>query len=216
MRVVIGTAHDEKYDELAAITFPTVQRYADKHGYTLSYNPRIDPVDADACKAKMFLSLYATGQYAADDVFMWIDTDALIMNSEIPIEDRTIALGLHSGTHFLWGYDYNGPNSGVWFARFTSQAAHYVQVYNATAQAMGWGDQEAMVQKMLVLPFSQWVKVVPGFAFNSYPYDLHGRQNWAHKHEINAYRPGAFVLHAAGLESEMRLRVLREYAALAT
>jgi len=131
VRVVVGTAHDEKYDELAAITFPTVQRYADKHGYTLSYNPRIDPVDADACKAKMFLSLYATGQYAADDVFMWIDTDALVMNSDKPITPIT--------AHFLWGYDYNGPNSGVWFARFSSQAAHYVNVYAVTAHAMGWG-----------------------------------------------------------------------------
>jgi len=214
MNVVIGTAHDEKYDELAAITFPTVQRYADKHGYTLSYNPRIDPVDADACKAKMFLSLYATGQYAADDVFMWIDTDALVMNSEKTLD--VFNWERAADAHFLWGFDYNGPNSGVWFARFSSQAAHYVQVYNNTAQAMGWGDQEAMVQKMLVPPFAEWVACIPGKFFNCYPYHLHGRADWAHKNEINNYEPGDFILHAAGMESEMRLRVLREYAALAT
>ena len=136
MNVVIGTAHDEKYQALADITFPTVQRYADKHGYALSYNPRIDPVDADACKAKMFLSLYATGQYAADDVFMWIDTDALVMNSARNMWDVIEFDPMTWGRwHFLWGCDYSGPNSGVWFARFTSQAAHYVQAYNAASQA---------------------------------------------------------------------------------
>jgi len=211
VRVVIGTAHDEKYDELAAITYPTVKHYAEKHDYELAYNPRIDPVDADACKAKMFLSLYATGQYAADDVFMWIDTDALVMNSNLALADDFFS----QYTHFVWGYDYNGPNSGVWFARFTSQAAHYVQVYDNTAQSMGWGDQEAMVQKMLVPPFSRWVSVVAGKRFNCYPYEYHGRADWAHKNEINNYEPGDFILHAAGMESEMRLRVLREYAALA-
>jgi hypothetical protein len=136
--IVIGTAHDAGYAELAAITFPSVAEYAEKHGYRLVYNPDIPSVDADACKAKLFLGLYATGEFSADDVFMWIDTDALVMDSEIAVED-VIRPHLKGDTHFLWAHDMNGPNSGVWFARFSSHAAHYVRVYAQTAIAMGWG-----------------------------------------------------------------------------
>jgi hypothetical protein len=136
--IVIGTAHDANYAELAAITFPSVAEYAEKHGYRVVYEPNISAVEADACKARLFLSLYATGEFSADDVFMWIDTDALVMNSAVRVED---VVGPHLGgdTHFLWAYDMNGPNSGVWFARFSSHAAHYVRVYAQTAIAMGWG-----------------------------------------------------------------------------
>jgi hypothetical protein len=217
MKVVIGTAHDEKYDELAGITFPTVRRYVDRHGYVLAYNPRIDPIDADACKAKLFLAHYATGQYGPDDVFMWIDTDALVMNSEKPVK-QVVGQWMYPGgsCHFLWAYDFNGPNSGVWFARFSPQAAHYVRVYDQTCRGMGWGDQEGMIQKMLQPPFCEWVHLVPGALFNAYDYSLYGIENWPHKEQVNAYQPGSFILHAAGLSGEHRLSVLRHYAALAT
>lgn len=212
MNVVIGTAHDEKYDELAAITFPSVQNYANRHGYILSYNPRIDPTDADACKAKLFLSLYATGQYSRHDIFMWIDTDALVMNSAHTVDE----FSPFGNQHFCWAWDFNGMNSGVWMARFSPQAVQYVTVYDQTARAMGWGDQEAMYQKMLGPPFKEWVRCVPGAWFNAYDYSLYGIDHWPHKYEINAYKPGSFILHAAGLSGQRRLDVLRHYAALAT
>jgi hypothetical protein len=139
MNVVVCTAHDEKYDELAAITFPSVRKYVDRHGYVLAYNPRIDPVDADACKAKMFLSIYAQGQYGPDDVFVWVDSDAVIMQSDISVETLLERSTFSKDDHYLIGCDFNGVNSGVWFARFSPQAAHYVQVYSQVAVAMGWG-----------------------------------------------------------------------------
>ena len=135
---VVATAHDAPYKSLAAITLPSVGAYCEKHGYALYYDGDIDPVEKDACKARIFLDLYRSGEYGPDDLFMWIDTDALIMNSSISLED--IAKEYLTGNyHFLWGADFNGPNSGVWIARFTSHAAHYATVYDLTARAMGWG-----------------------------------------------------------------------------
>lgn len=214
MTVVVCTAHDAPYKTLAAITFPSVRRYCEKHDYAGYYDPDIDPTEADACKARIFLDLYASGRFGADDIFMWIDTDALIMNSDVKVEDLAHRYGLTAdgGKHFLWGYDFNGPNSGVWFARFTSHAAHYVQVYHLAARAMGWGDNTAMDQKMLLPPFRDWVACVPGKAFNAYPYALHGKENWAHRNEVNNYEDGDFILHAAGIEPATRMSVLREFA----
>ncbi len=109
-----------------------MQRFAERQGYSLYYESDIDPIEKDACKARIFLALYETGKFDGDDVFMWIDTDALVMDSSRAIPEMGAA-------HFLWGSDYNGPNSGVWFARFSAHAAHYVKVYSLTARAMGWG-----------------------------------------------------------------------------
>jgi len=192
-----------------------VRRYAERHDYQLYYENDIDPIEKDACKARIFLALYATGKYSADDVFMWIDTDALVMNGAKSLQ-KVLGNWMGGNPHFLWGYDYNGPNSGVWYARFTSHAAHYIKVYSLTARAMGWGDQEAMIQKMLVPPFSDWVACVSGKYFNAYPYDAHGITDWAHKYEINAYEPGDFILHAAGIEEPRRSELLRYYASIAT
>jgi hypothetical protein len=81
---------------------------------------------------------------------------------------------------------------------------------------MGLSDQEAMVQKMLQKPFSDWVKVVPGKLFNCYDYDLYGIGSWAHKYEVNAYQAGDWILHCAGLTGDDRMNVLRRYDKLRT
>jgi len=136
--IIVATAHDSGYVELANITLPTVERYTKRHGYALYYEPTLPEWEKDAAKARIFLDLFRTGRFNGDDLFMWIDTDAAIMNSAVDLE--TVAKwGLGSDGHFLWAYDWNGPNSGVWIARFTSHAAHYVNVYDLTARAMGWG-----------------------------------------------------------------------------
>ncbi len=212
--IVIGTAHDANYAELAAITFPSVAEYAEKHRYRVVYEPNISAVEADACKARLFLSLYRDGRVLGRRCVHVDRHRRAVMNSEKELV--TNVLPSSRKWHFLWGFDFNGPNSGVWFARFTSQAAHYIRTYATTAIAMGWGDQEAMVQKMLQPPFCYWVLCLPGKFFNAYDYKLYGIADWAHKNEINNYEPGDFILHAAGMTGEDRLRVLREYERLRT
>lgn len=215
MRVVVCTAHDAGYQELADVTRPSMEQYCQKHGYHFHYENNIDEREKDACKARIFLALYASGQFDHRDLFMWIDSDAIIMNSAVKVEDVWGRRAGDGRTHFLWSYDFNGPNSGVWIARFTGQAANYIRVYAHTAIAMGWGDNESMNQKMLLPPFSKWVRCIEGKEMNCYPYELHGLQNWAHKNEVNNYEEGGWILHLAGIESSARLEYAKHYASLA-
>jgi len=209
MKVVIFTAHDTAYAEMADVTRPTLERYATKHGYELVYDPNVPEQEKDACKARIFGELYRSGEYGPDDIAMWIDTDALIMNSEVK------PLPMWNSEHFVWSYDWNGPNSGVWIARFSSQAMHFIQTYDYLARAMGWGDNWAMNQTMLLPPFNGWVTCHPGKTMNCNLYDAHGMGDWAHKNSINNYEPGDFILHLAGVEHSLRMELLRKYAALA-
>lgn len=213
---VVFTAHDAPYQEMADITRPSLQAYCEKHKYEFVYRPNIDPIEKDRCKARIFLELYNSGMYSERDVALWVDTDALIMNGDRNLDTLMSATVYGTPHDFLWSYDWNGPNSGVWAARFTSKAAHFISTYDWKANAMGWGDNEAMNQLSLLPPFSRYVACVPGKVMNCNLYELHGLQHMAHKNEINNYEPGDFILHLAGVEHNARMHYLREFAKVAT
>ena len=77
---------------------------------------------------------------------------------------------------------------------------------------MGLSDQEAMTQKMLVEPFRNYVRCIAGKRMNANLYEYHGLDTMAHRYEVNAYEPGDWILHLAGIESSLRMALLTEYA----
>lgn len=211
MSVVVAMACDRAFNELAKISFPNVAAYCKKHEYTFIYDDNIDPTEGDSCKIRIFRQLYATGLYTGDDIFCWIDTDALIMDSTwyiLPIIEE------HLGQrHVLYGSDFNGLNTGVWFARFTSHADHFLKVAQQTSWSMGWADQIGILQTWLQPLFRDWISFVPGKKFNAMPYELYGCADWAHKNEINNYEKGDWICHFAGIEHQTRLDLMRQYVA---
>lgn len=212
---VVFTAHDAGYQELADVTRPTLERYCKRHGYQFVYDPNVGPVEKDAAKARLYAWLCSTGKYGPNDWCLWVDTDAAIMNSEKSFGDVLWRID-PMRHHFIWSYDWNGPNSGVWMARFSSEAAHFIRTYDYLARAMGWGDNWAMNQTMLLPPFNDWVHCIAGKYMNANLYSLHGLQDMPHKNVVNNYEPGDWILHLAGVEATTRLRVLREMVARAT
>jgi hypothetical protein len=199
---------------MASITQPTLVRYCQRQGYEFAYDPNVNETEKDAAKARMFLNMYASGRFGVGDIALWIDTDACVMNSAVRMQD--VFFDDVPAAHFVWAYDWNGPNSGVWMARFTSQAAHFIQTYDYLARAMGWGDNWAMNQTMLLPPFRDWVACIPGKRMNANLYQLHGLDGMLHKKHINAYEPGDWILHLAGLEHSARMTALRKMVEHAT
>lgn len=212
MNVSIVMAHDAAYTEMGKITAPSVSAYAQKHNYSFYYWPTIDPAEGDSCKIRIFREFYASGLFGGTDIFMWIDTDALIMNSDVRVED--IVPEMMEEYHVLYASDPNGLNTGVWFARFTSRADHFLRISQQTSWAMGWADQVGIFQTYLQPIFSGVVRIVPGKRFNAMDYSLYG-WDWPHGREVNAYEPGDWILHVPAIERETRLNLLREYASLA-
>ena len=62
-RVCLATGHDPNYKDLAAITLPTIQAYAKRHKYFLSYDGEGD--DKDACKVRLFNEAMRSGEFSA-------------------------------------------------------------------------------------------------------------------------------------------------------
>jgi hypothetical protein len=219
-KVCVITAHDARYAEMASITMPSLMRYCAKHNYELWVDDNIDPREGDFCKIRLFRELYATGNYSPDDFCFWIDTDALVMNSEVKLEDvshhwldyvTSSTLWGDTQGHYLVGYDPNGINTGTWLARFSSKAEHFLRVATETSASMGWADQVGLLMTALQPTFRDIVRYCPGRVMNSMPYRLYG-WNWQHGYEINAYEDGNFVVHLPAIELPKRLELLREYA----
>lgn len=205
----MATAHGPEYAELAAITYPSVERYCKKHGYGLAYDP--NRTDKDACKVALYQTIYATGQFCSADVFVWIDTDALIMNSDRRIES-IVYEHMPSSVHYLIGTDVNGLNSGVFVARFSPEAHLFMTVANSISVASGWADQEGLIQTAIKSPHKEIYKEVPGKVFNCNDYSLKGWNFGEYGNYINRYEPGDFIIHLAGCEEPTRKNKLREYA----
>lgn len=212
MKVCIATGHDPNYKELAAITLPSWKNYCKKHGYYLLYDGEGN--DKDSCKFRLYRQAYASGEFTADDVFAWADTDALCMNSERKIES-IVYEHMPRWAHFLIGTDPNGLNSGFYIARFTPEALVYLSVCSAIGETSGYGDQEPQIQTSIKQPHKDIYKEVPGRVFNSTLYPLKGWNFGEYGKYINEYEEGDFVLHLAGVDEPARSNVLREYAAKA-
>lgn len=215
MRVCFGTAHDRNYAPLAAITFPSVERYCRKHGYSLLYNADIQGEHKDACKIMLYQEALATGNFGPEDVFCWVDTDAVICNSDIRIEQIVYWL-MPRSIHYLIGTDVNGLNSGFFIARFTPEANLFMTVATAISAASGWADQEGLIQTAVKEPHRSIYREVPGKIFNCNLYEEKGWDYGEYGNYINRYEPGDFVLHCAGIEEPRRSELLRQYAAMAT
>lgn len=206
------TGHDAAYRDLAAITFPTVERYCAKHRYGLVYDPNVEETRKDACKIDLYNAAYNDGRFGRDDIFCWIDTDALITNSDIRVE-HIVRWMMPRSVHYMIGVDLNGLNSGFFLARFSEEARTFMTVAAAISSASGWADQEGLIQTALKSPHKEIYKEVPGKVFNCNLYEEKGWE-WTGEagYYINRYEPGDFVLHLAGIEEPRRSELLRQYA----
>lgn len=216
MKVAIVTAGSPDYQDLANVTNPSKIAYAQKHGYAF-FAFEFPKERGDAMKRDCYNELWGKGF----DVMVWIDQDALIMNSEWAIEwfvQKYMAYEqdgeLKWFRHFLWSYDHAGPNSGVYVVAFTSEARHFMDRAYATMLENGLADETAMEMTMIAQPFSDWVVVIPGTELNAYDYRYYGWDSYTH--EINAYTPGCFILHMPGHPNEVRIPELARRAAEAT
>jgi|ERR1700692_168093 len=207
------TAHGPEYQSLADITRPSLERYCEKWDYDFLYDQ--NRTDKDACKVSLYQEAYKTGRYGADDVFVWVDTDAIIMNSDKKITDIVYWM-MPRSIHYLIGTDVNGLNSGVFIARFSPEAMLFMTVATSMSIVSGWADQEGLIQTAIKSPHKEIYREVPGKVFNCNLYALKGWDFGEYGNYVNQYEPGDFVLHLAGVEEPTRSNTLREYAAKAT
>jgi hypothetical protein len=212
VKVAIVSAGSPDYVDLAAVTQPSRNAYAQKHGYH-SWYFEVDKKRGDACKRDAYEALWGRGY----DVMVWCDLDSVVMNSNVRIED-IIHRFMPPDIHFLWGFDWGGPNSGVYIVRFTEEGRHWMDRAYATMLENGLADETAMEILATTHPFKDYVRACPGVVLNSYDYRFYGwdRYSLDYQRKINLYEPGRWILHMPGYPNSVRIPELKRRLAEAT
>ncbi|GLI71280.1 hypothetical protein VaNZ11_016408 [Volvox africanus] len=204
-----------EFSGLLDVTGPNKRLFAEAHGYT--YVDASDHLDNSrpASWSKIPAVLSIMDQY---DWIFWLDADTLITNLTIPVEAVLPTRG--SAPDLLLTEDSTGVNAGVWLIRgsgcrwcrsFLMRWWDMKSFIRRGAKDTKSGDNDALKHMLATMDSSErssHIGVAPQCAFNSYlwrgslrnllRYAMHPRRMLT-----GLWRPGDFVMHAAGIQNKM-------------
>lgn len=200
MNIATLDCHNADYFPVADITRPRKTKYCKKHKYDLIYDvfEKIDrfPTWAKVLGAQKFLPQY--------DLLCFLDTDVLIMNYEIKIEDQiddqhNIFIGLmpdfHTGepTHL---------STSAWIIKNTEWSIDFLKKWWNTTEYLNKVYPEKGVNTPATNGFGGIYHEQSAFSF-LYDVDEDCRKNtkimpfcWFNQREVN-YKNGDFLIHFA-------------------
>jgi len=204
----IISMHTLDYQPLADFTWTQNKlEYAKQHGY--KYFCKTDgftlPKHAVGGEKLKLFREYFDNNIDVEWIW-WCETDTLITNYNIKIEDH-----IDNNFHFVIGTDGNGLNAGSFFLRNSIQGNAYlnwlISVWPKYEDHYFY-EQQAMIDSLTMPEWLPIIKVVKQHCFNShdcwpnswepgYGFDKLGGRAW--------WEPGDFMVHWPGSSLETRL-----------
>ena len=144
----ILTAYNSRYEEIAAISQPSMRQFADIYGYELAVIGRDDCVRRGGwIKIEPILEVLA-GDF---EFVLWLDADTMF--ARIDVDVRTVAEP-DADLYMSWhcppsGGDLPHYNSGVMLIRNSDWSRHFFeQVWKTGPLPHKWNDQAAILQAL--------------------------------------------------------------------
>lgn len=198
-KIAVLTAYDERQRYLAEQSSPNKARYCERHGYTFIEQTTGFPKDRTAVWGKI---LFVKQHLPGYDWIFWTDTDSLIMNQAIRIEnlidhDCDVVI-----CHEDLGLGVYNINAGQILFKNTPWTMEFLnQVWDQTwALKDAHQEQRAIIHLLWSSDLSDHVQMVSQKRFNSYPEN---------------YTKGDFLIHFPDQPPEIRLRLMRRYGQFA-
>jgi hypothetical protein len=241
-RILVCSSYPPSWGELASYSGASHRAWAERHGYDYHADcsdrswPAHSPEWGALARGRLplrgfikldlllhFLDATACGTDYAWVV--WLDSDLIVTNPEIPLGRWTAPLepyrrehdGRTSGADVVMPYDYNGNNATVIVARNTDAAYNYLWSSNDAGRTMfvrhDWAEMEAMLRFRLAPPYDGIVHAVSAKELCA----LHpGEYAPLPQRRTRAYEwePGDFAVHLAALSLPRRVELARHYATL--
>jgi hypothetical protein len=205
---------DEGYRWLSDMTWEQNQRlYCEKHDYQYHV---IDYQQGDLSPGfAKIRDLLELGKLNPDiDWFLWIDTDALITNFDVRIEDR-----VDDRFHFIIATYFNDINAGVMMVRNSPQGRDYLQFildqYPQYAHR-DWKEQQVIIDSFY--RFKDIIKIVPQRELNAACYSDGAHQPIESTLDRigtdGQWHSGDWIMHWPGQSREMRTKLAQKYIPL--
>ena len=211
-KIALINTYDSGYAELAKLTTDNKKEYCLRHGYDY-----IEAIDENVQgKHPAFAKFVTTLKYMPFyDWLFYNDLDSLIMNQNVKLESF-----LDNNYDLIVSYDINGLNSGQWFVKNTAWSFNFLQKVFHRKEFDGyggWADQIAFCNTWLYSGEAiQKTKVVPQKFFNSYLYELFGKNDQGESPDWpqGQFSMGDFCLHLCGLDLDRRRKFIEHYLPL--
>jgi galactosyl transferase GMA12/MNN10 family len=204
----VARINTNDYMGLANLTDPSKQEYCDKHGYKFFKGSDDDftvitkPYSGIMNFNKMSFVLKILKENPEIKWLLFCETDAMITNMNIPIEDK-----IDDDYHFIISVDRLNINAGNWLIRNSPEAIAYFEHIYSMREAYKdkeWVEQQAIIDT--VEQFQDIIKIVPQKHLNCYEpqiydyadvrYDLLGNPGW--------WEPGDWIVHWPGIVEDVR------------
>lgn len=199
LKIAVTTFYTNSYEPLAAITIPVLQRYCDKHGYFLNIN-KVPDGNVDFIISRDARELLYDGY----DAIMGIETDILITNFNVSIEDF-----LDGGNDFYICRDVNNINFGCWIATGTHLLSFIL------AHEGKFKTEQNVLEHFQ--PKTK-VKYLEHPAINSLPYKYYHNYGYINYNgepmptlEQGNWERGCFNMHLPGMPLEKRIEIFQNH-----
>jgi hypothetical protein len=189
MKIAIISAYNESMRELNDLTQLSRTAYCKKQGY--DHHTLISP--KKEIIVPQWLKVKALEQHLFNyDWCFWMDTDSIITNPEIKIED---IIG-DTEADLIFTNGWHTPNFGMFFLRNSAWSNLLLKEWWSTrGRVFLLPEQTALALELYMHPKDKW-EIRPREQFNSH------HDTWKDKD---------FILHLAGWPNRKRLRVFKEY-----
>lgn len=202
---VVSLAAGKEFREVVQLGLKNKQDYCTQHGYDFICGEESLDKARGITWTKLLLLLKAMENSEYRWVF-WTDADALIMNTDLLLEDL-----IDENYNLIINYDFNGFNAGHFLIRNCEWSRQFLKKAYSHKEFIDdpeW-EQGAMLAVLRESSYAAATKTVPQRLMNSFP-DLYGQLLQA------TYQPGDFILHFAGIrEPSLLKRYFEHYYPLA-
>lgn len=234
-RTLVITGGDSRVHSVLDLTIPSKFRYSQQHGYDFNILrsfkslPNIN-VDAESLIGLGFSrTIYAFQMLEHYDVVMWLDSDSIVTNSNLTIDDfiddkHTIYFS------YDWPVSSDGSTGHVGFSggNFIIKSTKYVEELFSTFVNFSQhflndvgSDQTCFNVIYNQTPLKQHFKILEHNYLNAVPESILTTNTWAsdpnrsgknktHK-IINPWTGDSFIAHLTGCTSDDRINLLNTY-----
>lgn len=209
MSILYISASNGNHSHLSDITFPTVERFCVKNGYSFRryHIPKEYDRPASWFKILTFIDLLGRSHENKEfEYFGWIDSDAAIINNDFNLENI-----LENKFDFFISKDFNNFNCGSFIIKNCYENLILLkEIYQKTEYLNHiWWEQAAFIElyESNFRDLQSRTKIVDQSILNAYDYRFYGKS----LDFLGSVNQESFIIHCPSLPLKTREDVLLSY-----
>jgi hypothetical protein len=207
--IKIISSSDKNFNELSEISNKSIADYSNKHN--LKFETRLVPdsfkIHPSWYKLDFLLDEFSNEKNNDIDYFLWIDSDAVILNMNFDINS---IIDKSKFLHISKGFDT--MNAGVFILKKTEMSKNFIEKTKLKTHyhEHPWLENMAMIDLIFHENhgFLENINFVSQKILNAYDYDLYPEFQQRQK-DLGQYEQDSFIVHFPGMPKEQKIKNMK-------